>query len=208
MIKRLIFDLDNTLIDWKKEYILALKKVLDDLKINYTEQDLLKVDYFIVNYEKHHDIYIKDLFLKYINNCCRTKLPIEFVDKLIFEQGKCYEQDIQLVDTIKYLKNKYDLAILSNWFTETQRLRLKGLKILDYFSIVSGGDEHPLKPSLKAFDVVLKNVNPEECIMIGDSLKQDIIPAQKCGMNVIWVNDKKSETYTTIDKVYALKKML
>ena len=208
MVKRLIFDLDNTLIMWKDEYILALKNVLDDLDVTYNNDKLHEIDSVLVEYEKHHDIYEKEMFLKYVNDCCNIKLPINFVDKLIIEQGNCYEEDVQLVDTIRYLKTKYELMLLSNWFTETQKLRLKGLGILDCFSIVSGGDERLLKPNLKAFNVCLENVKPEECIMIGDSLKHDIIPASTLGMNVIWVTDKQNETYTTVDKVYSLKKML
>ena len=39
MIKRVIFDIDNTLIDWKEEYNQEINKVLDELKIQYTEDE-------------------------------------------------------------------------------------------------------------------------------------------------------------------------
>ena len=38
MIKRVIFDIDNTLIPWKSEYDKEIEKVLDELNIQYTEQ--------------------------------------------------------------------------------------------------------------------------------------------------------------------------
>lgn len=160
MIKRIIFDLDNTLIEWKDEYIFALRNVLDKFLVTYTEEELFKYDSMIVQYEKEHDIYTERDFVNFINNSCGSNLSVGFAKALIKEQGKCFKKDEKLVKTIQYLKTKYDLALLSNWFTETQKLRLEGVGILDYFSIVSGGDEHLLKPSLEAFSGVIKDFLP------------------------------------------------
>ena len=109
---------------------------------------------------------------------------------------------------IKYLSSKYDLVILSNWFTETQKLRLKGVGILDCFTLVSGGDERVLKPNPKAFNIVIEGYKKEECLMVGDSLRHDIIPATELGIPCIWVTDEKNKEYKTIKDVYQLKKIL
>jgi FMN phosphatase YigB (HAD superfamily) len=98
--------------------------------------------------------------------------------------------------------------ILSNWFTNTQKRRLENAGILKYFSKVSGGDERELKPSLKAFDIVDKK---EECVMIGDSLKNDIFPAIELGMQAIHITKKdakKDLRYRQIRKLEDLKEML
>ena len=208
MTKRIIFDLDNTLIMWNDKYLFALRNVLEEVMPGYTEEQLISIDGCIVTYEKTHDIYTKEAFVNYINYKCNTNLEIDFVDKLIVEQGACYDQDVELVSTIKYLKDKYDLVVLSNWFTETQKLRLQGVGILDDFTLVSGGDERPLKPDPKAFDVVLDGYKKEDCLMIGDSLKHDIIPATELGIPCIWITDKISNEYKTAKDVYQLKKIL
>jgi len=208
MIKRIIFDLDNTLILWQDKYLFALKNVLEEVLDEYTYEQLLQIDNCIETYEENHDIYTKEKFLNYINSNCNLNLNIDFVDKLIIEQGKCYEEDEELISTIKYLKKNYDLAILSNWFTETQKLRLKGIGILDCFSIVSGGDERVLKPNPDAFIPVIEGYKKEECLMIGDSLKHDIIPADEQGIPCIWITKEKSDKYKTLENVYQLKKIL
>ena len=208
MIKRIIFDLDNTLMLWKDEYIFALKNVLDELKVKYDQKELLKFDSAVVDYENHHYIYNKKDFVEFVNNYCDSNLPIDFVDKLIIEQGKCFEYDNRLVDTIEYLSKKYDLIILSNWFTNTQKLRLKGACLLKYFTIVSGGDERPLKPNLEAFSEAVKGFNMSECLMVGDSLKNDIKPALELGMSAIWVTKEKDSNYKTIESIYELKNIL
>lgn len=208
MIKRIIFDVDNTLIMWSDKYLFALRNVLEELMPSYNEEQLLEIDGCIVAYEEEHDIYTKEAFVNYVNNKCNTQFGINFVDKLIVEQGNCYEKDEELVSIIKYLKEKYDLVVLSNWFTETQKLRLQGIGILDYFTLVSGGDERVLKPNLNAFDVVTKGYKNEECLMIGDSLKHDIIPATELGIPCIWITNKTSNEYKTCKDVYQLKKIL
>ena len=208
MIKRVIFDVDNTLIAWKDEYILPLRKVLDQLQVPFTEEQFQCADNCVVEYEKYHDIYINEDFVDFVSKRTGLSLPIEFADLLIKEQGVCFEEDLKLVEMIKYLSEKYELMVLSNWYTETQKARLKGLGILEYFSIVSGGDERPLKPNLKAFETVLKGCNPSECLMIGDNLHHDIIPALELGLQVYWLTKEKSDKYPTISSIYDLKNIL
>lgn len=208
MIKRIIFDLDNTLIMWQDKYLFALANVLKEVMPGYTEQQLLEIDSCVVSYEQTHDIYIKESFVNYINEKCNTHFEIDFVDKLILAQGNCYEEDEELVSTIKYLKDKYDLVVLSNWFTKTQKLRLQGIGILDYFTLVSGGDERVLKPNPKAFDAAMEGYKKEECLMVGDSLNHDIIPATELGIPCIWITDKETDEYKTCKDVYQLKKIL
>lgn len=208
MIKRIIFDVDNTLIDWKDEYIFALRNTLDKINCSYSEEELEAIDKAIVEYEKHHDKYTIEEFVNYVNKTCQVNLPLEFAEVLINEQGKCWEENNELVELMQYLSTKYDLAVLSNWFTETQRIRLGMLGISKYFSIISGGDEHYLKPNIKAFDVVLDGYQPSECVMVGDSLKHDILPALELGIRAIWVTKEKNTDYETINDIYELKDIL
>ena len=209
MIKKIIFDLDNTLMDWEDEYIFAITNVINKLNLGYSEEKIKELDDALVAYEKYHTIYNNKDFCNFLNKECSVNLPIEFVDMLKEEQTKCYREFTESeIDTLEYLSNKYELIILSNWFTYTQKKRLENAGILKYFSIVSGGDERELKPSLKAFDIV---DNKSECIMIGDSIKNDIEPALECGMQAILItkkNLKKDLRYRQIRKIEDLKEML
>ena len=56
MIKRLIFDLDNTLIDWKEEYWGAVEKSFEDLRLEYTSKDMDAVKRAIDIYEDGRNI--------------------------------------------------------------------------------------------------------------------------------------------------------
>ena len=44
MIKRVIFDIDNTLIPWKEEYFNEINNILDELNIKHTEEDYEEIN--------------------------------------------------------------------------------------------------------------------------------------------------------------------
>lgn len=209
MIKKILFDLDNTLIDWKDEYIFALTNVINKLNLDYSKEKIKEIDDILATYENEYSIYEKQSFCDYLNKKCKINLSLEFVDLLIEEQTKCYRKFTETeIDTLEYLSNKYELIILSNWFTYTQKKRLENAGILKYFSKVSGGDERELKPSLKAFDII---DNKKECVMVGDSIKNDILPAIELGMQAILItknNTRKNLKYKQIRKIEELKEML
>ena len=209
MIKKILFDLDFTLMDWEDEYIFAITNAINKLNLDYSEEKIKELDYVLTTYEKEHSIYDKEKFCNFLNERCKVNLPLEFVDILLEEQTKCYRKFTESeIETLEYLSNKYELYVLTNWYTYTQRKRLENAGILKYFKKVSGGDERELKPSLKAFDIV---DNKEECVMIGDSIKHDIEPALKLGMQAILItkkNVKKDLRYKQIRKLEDLKEML
>ena len=209
MIKTVIFDLDFTLMDWEDEYIFAITNVINKLNLGYSKEKIKEIDDVLATYEKEYTMYENDKFCEFLNRKCNINLPLEFVDMLLEEQTKCYRKFTESeIETLEYLSSKYELIVLSNWFTYTQKKRLENAGILKYFTKVSGGDERELKPSLKAFDIVDKK---SECVMIGDSLNNDILPALKLGMQAILItkkNVKKDLRYRQIRKIEDLKEML
>lgn len=209
MIKKIIFDLDNTLMDWIDEYIFAITNVINKLGLEFSEDKIKEIDEVLTKYEDEYSIYEKVNFCDYLNKKCNTNLPYEFVDMLMEEQTKCYREfTLSEIDTLEYLSSKYELLILSNWFESTQIKRLENAGILKYFTKVSGGDKRELKPSLKAFDIV---DNKEECVMVGDSINKDILPAIEVGMKAILItkkNVRKDLRYKQIRKLEELKEML
>ena len=66
MIKRLIFDVDNTLILWKKEYDKALDKTLDELQYPKTENLFNEINNAEIEYEKNTKKFDKIEMTNYI----------------------------------------------------------------------------------------------------------------------------------------------
>lgn len=205
-MKAIIFDVDNTLIEWKDEFIFAITKVLKDLYPNITEEKIKEIDGIIDRNEDYLTELTEEKLLNVIQTKCHITLPNDFIDKLIIEQGKCYYEDIRLKEMLDRLSKKYDLYVISNWFTETQRLRLENMGIAKYFKLILGSDKNYFKPDKRCFDVILKIFKPEECMYVGDNLNLDIIPSLEVGMKAVWITKEQSDKYTTINSIYELER--
>lgn len=190
MIKRLIFDVDNTLIMWKDEYyVYSESKALDELGIKYDDKLLKDIDTVVDDYEKYYDTYDKDNLVKYLNDNLDINLPDNFVDVWMKYLSECYEEPSkEFIDTLEYLSSKYDLVTLSNWFSLSQENRLKGMGIDKYFSKRIYTEKIKNKPNKEAFLEAVKPYNIDECIMIGDNKEVDIKGAENIGLKTIFID--------------------
>lgn len=209
MIKRLIFDLDNTIIDWKDDYTLALQETVKEFNINI---DYKKIDNIIEQQEYVYETLSKEQLMNDINNICGLELNMEFIETLLEKQkNMAPKNDKKIQDLFSYLSSKYEIVLLTNWFTETQSGRLNTLGIAKYFCEFYGGDKILLKPRKDAFLKAIGSNKKEECIMIGDNLELDIIPAINLGITTIKVDKKSISTdkrYTSINDICQLKDIL
>ncbi len=213
MIKKIIFDVDDTLIMWKEKYVSVLNNILKEYNIYDKEKSDL-INHYIDIYEHDNDFLEETRFLNYINSNCNLNLNLDFVEKLKQEQSKCFEKaSDSLIETLEYLSSKYELVILTNWWTTTQKNRLKNAGILKYFKEVYGDGYQ--KPTKEAFLRAVGNNKIEECIMVGDNLISDIKGALDIGMKAIWYNSKNKENkenniegFITIKDLTKLKEIL
>ena len=207
MIKKLIFDLDNTLIMWKDEYLEALKKTIKKYNIN---EDADYVNSLIDNYEDYYDKYDKEKMLEHINNNIKEKINMDFIDDFLIEIGYMSEPNEEVIDTLEYLSKKYELVVLTNWFKIPQTNRLKTAMIDKYFKELFGGEDY-IKPNKEAFLTAAGNTKLEECIMIGDSYNIDVMGAYNTGIKPIFMNPKHKENknkFQEIEKISDLKNIL
>lgn len=212
MIKRIIFDQDNTIMMWYDHYYDSLNKTFEYLNIEYDEDVVDKLKEAVDNYEKEYSIFdktsMKVLFEKYLE----LELPDNFVDTWIHYLKECYPKEIdkELIETLEYLSNKYELVILTNWFTESQEGRLKNAGLLKYFKEVIGTDKVLNKPNKEAYLKASYPYNIDECIMIGDSINTDINGAINVGMDAILFDHKNSYdgNLKNVKKLEELKNIL
>ena len=66
MIKKIVFDMDNTLMDWKDEYIFALKNVINKLNLNYSFEKIKEIDSALTDYENYYDDIVASKNILYI----------------------------------------------------------------------------------------------------------------------------------------------
>lgn len=184
MIKKIIFDLDNTLIMWKSEYVNALNQTIKKYCINESGD---YINSLIDSYEEHFDRYDRKILMDYINENILEKIDMKFIDDFLYNIGFMSEENKNVIDILEYLSKKYELVVLTNWFKEPQINRLKTAKIYKYFKDVFGGEE-VIKPNKQAFINACGDTDAKDCLMIGDNYNIDIVGAYNAGLNVIYFN--------------------
>lgn len=212
MIKRIVFDLDNTLIMWKDEYYNTLSETLNYFNISYNENIKNKLIKAVDDYESLYNTFdyksMNDLMEQYSN----IDLPYNFVEQWTkyLEYAVPIEKDEELIETLEYLSDKYELVVLTNWFTKQQRNRLKNYGILKYFKDVIGTDIIKNKPNKDAYIKACGLYSLNECIMVGDSLENDVKGALNIGMQAILFDYKNTckGNYKIINKISDLKYIL
>ena len=205
METRIIFDIDGTL----------LHGTFTEER-NYFKSVLSKDDY-----EKFEKIYFKSLlkyetlFKKYevskLSEFLSNESKINITDDIIkgWIDVNCNMKDNiseNLVETLEYLKRRQkSLAILTNWFLESQKARLKNAGILEYFDDITAGDM-VLKPNKESYILAASRYPIEQCVLIGDDLQKDVYGPQQIGMKSIYYNPNDNYNFDK-NKVLSIKNM-
>ena len=195
MIKRLIFDVDGTLITGVN-FIDSVKKTLDKLRI-YSEDNVKLFIKGIKTYEQLYNNYNIKSYTKHFEQVLSNKLPENFVF-IFWEELKnaIPPRNDKLISTISELSQKYELVLLTNYFAISQLNRLNNMGIGRFFKECYG--EHCIKPNKKVYLDACGGNKVEECIMIGDDLYLDIKRAGEERLSTIFVNTKSVETNSSM----------
>ena len=217
--KYLMFDADDTLLDFKMAEKEALKRVLKNNNLPYDDKTVAL--YSAINdkcwkmYErgeiKRDDIFPLR-FGEFLNILKSDKKAEEINYEYFSELRKCYFLMNGAKELLDYCKNKYELFIITNGVARTQYERLKGSKIFDLFKGVFISEElGAQKPSTMFFEKALKamgNPNKNECLILGDSLSGDILGGKNIGIDTCFVNLRNIKNETDITPNYEIHSLL
>ena len=191
MIKGVIFDLDNTLInfwEFKQKAVLAASKQIVDSNL---EKDIHKVfdEIFSIYYSKGTDYqyaisdYLTkfDLDTKTFNQILQKATNAYKFTKI--SNLVAYPGVINMLNTLK--NSSYLLGLLTDANSTQAKNRLEHCKLDKYFDcIVSFDDTNLFKPAKEPFLKVLKKLHlqADEVAMVGDNLSRDIKGAKNLGI--------------------------
>ena len=199
MKKLLIFDLDNTILDFEMSESYALKKVFENHNIVFTK-DMYK-DFVVFNEKlwkarEKEEISsmelrqqrFKNFFKKYNIDIDPWKFELEYEDILL--KNVFFIKDS--IDVIEKLSKKYILVIATNGIKHIQEKRLDVSGVRKYFDNIFISDDIGYnKPQKKFFDYIFeryKDIKKENIVMIGDTLSSDIKGAKISNIKSIWYN--------------------
>lgn len=202
-LKVIAFDADDTLFI-NETYFLETEEKFCALMSDYLShqglsQELFKVE--IANL-KLYGYGIKGYILSMIEaamTISNNTIPIEVIEKIIQYGKELLEKPIELLEgveeTLEALYGKYKLVVATKGDLLDQRRKLHNSGLGKYFhhiEVMSDKKEQDYDDLLKRLDV-----QPNEFLMIGNSLKSDVLPVLELGgyavhipFHTTWAHEK------------------
>lgn len=170
-VKWLFFDLGSTLID-------------------ETECYNSRIDFAISSKNLNREEFLSKVYESAKTSATAIKTAAAYYNVVLPKWNnsleKLYSDTNQVLEI---LSKKYKLGIIANQSLGTKD-RLDNWNIGKYFDVVVASAEAGCaKPDLKIFNLALEQAGckPNEAVMIGDRLDNDIAPAKQLGMKTVWV---------------------
>jgi len=204
MIKAIIFDLDNTLLDFIKMKQFAVKvaiTAMNEAGLDVNEKTAYQ-DIFNLYMEKGWEN--QQVFDDYL-----TQTTGEVSHKILAAGIVSYRRAREATllvypnvnkTLIQLIKMGIKLAVVSDAPSREAWMRLYYLNLHHVFDpVLTFDDTGVRKPSPKPFKLALKglNVKPEEALMIGDWPERDVVGAGQIGMKTVFA--RYGDTFGTID---------
>lgn len=203
MIKYVLLDIDDTLLDFGKAEAAAIKKTFERIGIPATDEVIAR--YSEINNAQWSALEKGEL--------TRQQVLVRRFDILFEELGikgvpsemaqASYEYLLGIghyfidgaVELLEALKDKYELYIVSNGTACVQDSRLASAGIAPYFKDIFiseriGAD----KPSREFFNRAFNRIEGferEKAIIVGDRLSSDILGGINAGITTCWFNPKR-----------------
>lgn len=214
----LLFDVDDTLLDFQTAEHQALLKVLAIVGVEMTpavKQRYRQVDRTLWRAFERGDISRDDvvnqrfgLFFKEMGmEADSLALEKEFQHLL----GREHQLLGNSLAVIRKLSGHADMYIVSNAPIHTQKRRLKDSQLLPYFNeiFVSEAIGCP-KPMKGFFDHVFQHIpdaDKKRTAIVGDSLASDIQGGRNAGIDTIWLKAKGASANPTPKPTYEITKL-
>jgi len=199
MIKNILLDMDNTLLDFTRAERVAASKALVHMGIQPTDELL----------RRYHEINEDQWRLFERGLLEREQVKVRRYELLFAEMGinaspkdtaKVYEGLLGIghyfMDgaeaLLETLSREYRLYLATNGTAGVQKSRISSADISKYFQgIYISEDVGYNKPDARYFEACFKdipNFKREETVMIGDSLTSDIRGGINAGIKTVWFN--------------------
>lgn len=229
--KKLLFDLDNTLVDDNENRKNAIKKVLLERNEEISDKKLeefIKLDdqfwkdrasgkikdpYKFKTLEERTEWVRAQRFIKYFNNISLEQAKqinnryVEYLkDKIVPIKNS--------TQVLQYLYEKgYEIYIITNSPTIVVKNKLEAIDALKYiketFSAEEAGHMKPHDEFFKVFFNKINNYEKEKMLIIGDELEKDILGGIKNKIDTCWFNPNKTynNQHKTTYEIYELMEL-
>lgn len=218
MIKYILFDVDDTLLDFKKAEAAAIRKTFERIGIPVSDE-------IISRYSEINDSQWKCLER---GELTREQVLVRRFDILFDELGlnipsemaqASYEYLLGIghyfidgaQELLEALDGKYEMYIISNGTANVQDRRLKSAGISRYFKEIFISERVGYdKPSVEFFDACFERIpgfEKDKAIVVGDRLSSDILGGINAGVRTCWFNPKGAPADKDIVPDYEISRL-
>lgn len=226
MIKCIIFDVDDTLMDYHQAESSVLKQIFYENGKTADQNvldELWKMSWYYWDRERLSQTWDEEIQREYHVRYHRSMLAFTEAIRQRFElkmsARTIYERFIALMKNaatlyndalpvIRELAKDSMICIATNSIAEIQMARLACIE--EYVSHVFCSESlGAIKPMPSFFAQLCKKagVVPADCLMVGDSLTSDIRGAQDAGMRTCWLNRSGRTNETPVKPHYEIRSL-
>lgn len=193
MIKAVLFDLDNTLIDFMKVKRTSVDAAINAMLAAGVRISKKKAEKVLYALYKQHGIEHQLIFQKFLR-AVLGRLDYKILAEGIIAYRKMQAGILQpysdVIPTLKKLRQqRLKLAIVSDAPRMRAWLRLVEMGLQNYFDTIvcfedTGSYKHTGLPFKKALRLL--KLKPDDCLMVGDWPERDIVGAKKLGIRAVF----------------------
>jgi len=204
MIKAIIFDLDNTLLDFMKMKQFAVKAAItamNEAGLNIDEDQAYKniFELYETNGWENQQVF-DDFLMQNFGKVSNKILAAGIVSYRRAREATLLVYPNVNKTLIELIKMGIKLAVVSDAPSREAWMRLYYLNLHHVFDpVLTYDDSGARKPSPKPFEMALNilQVNSSEALMIGDWPDRDVVGASQIGMKTVFA--RYGDTFGTID---------
>ncbi len=194
-LKAVIFDLDNTLIDFLKMKRISCEAAITsmiDAGLTVEKERALKILFEIYDKFGMEDPRVFQKFLEQTQGKIDHKILASGIVAYRKVRSGFLEPYPHVISTLINLKQKkLKLAVVTDAPRMKAWIRLVAIKVSDFFDVVvTYEDTMQFKPSSLPFELAIKKlkIKPQDCLMVGDMPERDILGAKKIGLKTCFAS--------------------
>jgi len=206
--KHIFIDLDKTIWDFDRNARTTFEDIFNEYDLK--SRGIINTVEFMAVYTRINDmlwgLYRENKIKKEVLSIRRFELTLnEFgIDDLILAthiaEDYVTQSPLKTIllpharEALEYLKQKYDLHLITNGFEEVQRTKLIASDLRKYFKTITTSEEAGVKkPEILIFQFALKKACAKinQSLMIGDDLEVDMAGARDSGMDTMYFNPER-----------------
>lgn len=189
MITAVVFDLDNTLIDFMKMKKMSCEAAISAMIDAGLEMDAKSAYAKLFELYKVYGIEDQRIFQRFLKKYV-GKIDYRILSSAIVAYRKVQVGFLEPYPKVRGVLVKLrslglTLAVVSDAPKMKAWLRLSEMNLVDFFKeVITLGDSKKLKPHKRPFQMILKRlgVSAEEVLFVGDNPERDIKGAKALGM--------------------------